>query len=421
MKLIHAGLVLGFSTVLRLAASLVVVKVLALYLGTQGMGYLGQFMSVLALTTALAGGGVSMGLTKYVAEQGSRGESVIPHVRAAMAIWLTTGVVYFVLVVVNARTLSDVLFGTPEYAAVFWALAGGQFAIGAYNLLSAILNGKHDVTGLATVNTLGAVAGAALTSLLVITAGLGGAMWGLILAPCTGLVFAGIQVWRKAYLRGSWRGQRPQPGHYKALLSFAVMLVVTVSTMPMAQIVLRSWQGAAFGWDQVGIWQGLIKLSDAWLQFGTVVLANYYFPRLSRFGEHAALHAEFRTMFVACAAVLIPAAWGIWLLRESVIELLFSPRFLPMQELLGPQLVGDVFRTLAYVVGYIAVAKAQTGLYILAELYQAGALLLLSHFFIPMFGTRGVPYAYCATYMLYCLICLAAYRRYHLAKVRATA
>jgi antigen flippase len=421
MKLVHASLVLGFSTALRLAANLVVLKVLALYLGTQGMGYLGQFMSVLALATALAGGGISMGLTKYVAEQGSRGASIIPHARAAMAIWLATGVVFFVLVVANARTLSEILFGTPEYAAVFWALAAGQFAIGAYNLLSAVLNGKHDVTGLAAVNTLGAVAGAAVTSLLVILAGLGGAMWGLILAPCMGLVFAGIQVWRKGYLRGSWRGQRPQPGHYKDLLSFTAMLVVTVSTMPLAQIVLRSWQGEALGWDQVGIWQGLVKLSDAWLQFGTVVLANYYFPRLSRFGEHAALHAEFKTTFAACATVMVPAACGIWLLREPVIELLFSPRFLPMQELLGPQLVGDVFRTLAYVAGYVAVAKAQTGLYILAELYQAGALLLLSHFFIPAFGARGVPYAYCTTYILYCLICLAAYRRYHLVQTRAAA
>jgi O-antigen/teichoic acid export membrane protein len=418
MKLVHAGLILGLSTAVRMVAGLVVVKVIALYLGTDGMGYLGQFMSVVALTTALAGGGTSVGLTKYIARQGSPGDSPIPHIRAAITIWLATGAVFFVLVAANARGLSELLFGTPAYTGVFWALAAGQFFIGAYNLLCAILNGKHDVAGLAAVNTLGALAGAGVSCLLVMAAGLSGAMWGLILAPCMGLIFAALQVWRRAYLRGIRRGPRPGSTEYKHLLAFAVMLVVTVSTMPLAQIVLRSWQEEALGWDQVGIWQGLVKLSDAWLQFATVVLANYYFPRLSGFGDHRSLHAEVRTTFAACAAALVPAAVCIWLMREPLIELLFSPRFLPMQELLGAQLVGDVFRTLAYVVGYVAVAKAQTGLYVLAECYQAGALLLLSYFFIPMFGARGVPYAYCTTYVLYCLICLGAYWRYHAVQTR---
>jgi O-antigen/teichoic acid export membrane protein len=413
MKLVHAGLVLGLSTAVRMVANLVVVKMIALHLGTDGMGYLGQFMSVVALTTALAGGGIAMGLTKYVAGGAPEEGGAFPHVRAAVVIWLVTGAVFFVLVAANARALSAWLFGTPAYESVFWAVAGAQFAIGAYNLLSATLNGRHDVTGLAAVNTLGAVLGAAITSLLVVTAGLVGAMWGLILAPCAGLVFAAIQVVRKGYLRGLWRAPRPQPHHYRQLLSFAVMLVVTVSTMPLAQILLRAWQEQALGWQQVGIWQGLVKLSDAWLQFATVVLANYYFPRLSRFADHASLHAEVRRTLLAGVAVLVPAAACIWLLREPLIRLLFAPGFLPMQELLAPQLLGDVFRTLAYVVGYVAVAKALTGVYIVAELYQAGALLLLSYLLLPVFGARAVPYAYCATYMLYCAICLAVYWRWH--------
>jgi enterobacterial common antigen flippase len=419
MKLARAGLTLGLSTAARMAANFVVLKMIALHLGTDGMGYLGQFMSVVALTTAFAGGGIAMGVTKYVAQQESRDQSTIPHLRAAIAIWLATSAVFFVLVAANARWLSQLLFETSEYWPVFWGVAALQLAIGAYNLLSAVLNGKHDVTGLAAVSTLSALTGAAITSLLVLTAGLAGAMWGLIVAPCTGLLFAGFIIWKKGYLRGDWQGQRPHAQHYKDLLAFASMLLVTVCTMPLAQIVLRQWQGEVLGWDQVGIWQGLVKLSDAWLQFAAVVLANYYFPRLSQFRDHASLHAEVKTTFVSCAAVVVPAAICIWLFREPIIQVLFSPSFLRMQDVIGPQLVGDVFRTLAYVAGYVALAKANTKLYILAELYQAGMLLLLSYFLIPQLGTRGVPYAYCATYMLYCLICVTAYWRYHLSQTRA--
>jgi enterobacterial common antigen flippase len=419
MKFLHASLMLGFSTAVRTGANLLVVKLIAHYLGTDGMGYLGQFMSVVALMSALAGGGISMGITKYVAQQGARQEAAIPYIRAAFAIWASTSAAFFVLIAANARLLSQLLFDSPDHYGVFWGVAGCQALIGAYNVLTAVVNGKHNVAGLAAVNTLSAIAGAAITSVLILTAGLTGAMWGLMLAPCTGLVFVGWVVWKNSYLRGPWQGQRAQAVHYRDLLAFASMLVVSVSTMPVAQIVLRKWQGDALGWDQVGIWQGLVKLSDAYLQFVMIVLANHYFPRLSRSADHRTLHAEFKTTLIACAAGLVPVTLCIWLLREPVIRLLFSSQFLPMQELLWPQLLGDVFRTLAYVASYVAVAKAKTSLYVAAEIYQAGALLLLSHFLIPVFGAKGVPYAYCATYLFYCLVCLTAYWRYHVIQVRA--
>jgi antigen flippase len=419
MKFLHASLMLGFSTAVRTAANLLVVKLIAHHLGADGMGYLGQFMSVVALTAALAGGGISLGVTKYVAQQGPRQEATTPYIRAAFAIWASTSAAFFVLIAANARLLSQLLFDSPSHYAVFWGVAACQVAIGGYNVLTAIVNGKHNVAGLAAVNALSAITGAAITSVLILAAGFTGAMWGLILAPCAGLVFAGWVVWKNSYLRGLRQGQRAEAGHYRDLLAFASMLVVTVSTMPVAQIILRKWQGEALGWDQVGIWQGLVKLSDAYLQFVMIVLANYYFPRLSRSADHCSLHTEFKTTLLACAAGLIPVTVSIWVLREPVIRLLFSSQFLPMQELLWPQLLGDVFRTLAYVAGYVAVAKAKTSLYVAAEIYQAGALLLLSHFLIPVFGTKGVPYAYCITYTFYCLVSLAAYWRYHVTQLRA--
>jgi hypothetical protein len=89
-----------------------------------------------------------------------------------------------------------------------------------------------------------------------------------------------------------------------------------------------------------------------------------------------------------------------------------------MQELLAPELVGDVLRALAYVAGYVAVAKASTKLYVAAEFFQSGMLLVLAHFLIPQFGSRGVPYAYCLTYAVYFAICFGGYWRYHVVQTR---
>lgn len=413
MKLVRAGLVLGASTAVRLAANLVTIKIIALHLGTDGLGILGQLMSVMALAATIAGGGIGLGVTKLVSQQQARDQSPAPYLCAAGAIWLVASGALGALIALGARDLSELIFGTPVYAVVFWALAAGQVAMGAANLLTAVLSGRQDVAGVATIQTLTAVFGAALITGLVLAADLVGAMWAIVLAPALGVVFAAVRVVQKGYLQERWRGLQVNASHYKDLLGYSAMLAVTVCTMPLAQIVLRTWQVDAMGWQTAGIWQGLVKLSDAWLQLALVILSTWYFPRVAGATSHVALHREFRRTFIAFASILVPAAACIWLFRDPLVDLLFSPDFRPMVDLLAPQLVGDVLRTLAYVAGYIAVAKARTGLYVLAELFQVGMLLGLSHLLLPTLGERAVPLAYMFTNLAYCAICLAVYSRYH--------
>lgn len=421
MELARASLVLAVSTAVRMAANLIVIKVMAVVLGTEGMGLVGQFMSVVAVMTAIGGGGIALGVTRHVSQQGIDGPEGAPYLRAAAFIWIGSGVLFAATLAILAPHLSSLLLGTASHAGIFRAVAACQFVIGAGNILSAVINGRHDVRGLAAIQTLTAVLGAVITTALVLAGGLAGAMWGLLLAPCLGTLLGAMRVWRKGYLPAGWTTATAGLRHYRELLKYAAMLLVTVCTMPIAQIVLRSWQAEALGWEQAGIWQGLVKLSDAWLQFAMLVLSSWYFPRLSRVASHAELHSEFRTTFIATFAAMIPAAALIWTFKAPLVTLLFSPEFQPMTELLAAQLCGDVFRTLACVVGFIVVAKANTRLYVAAEVFQAGALLLVSHTLLPGWGARAVPFAYLAISATYCIICLAGYRHYHLSQRAAAA
>lgn len=416
MELVRASVVLAVSTAVRMAANLVVIKVMAVVLGTEGVGLVGQFMSVVAVTTAIAGGGIALGVTRHVSQQGSSGQEAASYLRAAAIIWFASGLLFAATAVLLAPQLSTLLLGTASYAGIFRAVALCQFVIGAGNLLTAVISGRHDVRGLAAVQMLTAVIGAAVTSSLMLAGGLAGAMWGLLLAPCLGMLLAAVRVTRKSHLPAAWMTATVGMRHYHDLLRYAAMLVVTVCTMPIAQIVLRNWQADALGWEQAGIWQGLVKLSDAWLQFAMLVLSSWYFPRLSRAASHGELHSEFRRTFILTFAAMVPAAVLIWTIRSPLVTLLFSPDFHPMTDLLAAQLFGDVCRTLACVVSFIVVAKANTRLYAAAEIFQAGVVLLLSHALLPDWGAGAVPFAYMATSATYCVICLAAYSHYHLSQ-----
>jgi antigen flippase len=419
MNIFRAGLVLGASTAVRTVANLITVKLIATHLGTAGMGFLGQFMSVMAITSTIGGGGTSVAITKYVAEFSTRPSELAPYLRAAVVIWGAFSVAFLIGVAFQANRLSTLLFDSSEYDYVFWGLGVCQFAIGAYNLLLAYVSGRKEVKRYAIANISLAIFGVALTSFLIIKWGLKGAIWGLLLVPTSGVLFAtwavlgcrdGLAGWTRAKVRGQ---------HYKRLLAYSGMVVVSILTMPTAHIILRDWQASESGWQQVGVWQGLIKLSDVYLQFIMIVLSNYYLPRLSESKTHEEMHRHVMQTLAAGAAVLIPAVFVIWLLRDWIVVLVFSPDFVGMNSLFGPQLVGDVFKTLAYILGFVTVAKARSGIYIGAEVFQAATLLVISYALLPHWKGAAVPYAYCATYMAYFAVCASVYARYHRGQSRS--
>src|ERR1700729_3952480 len=68
MSIVRAGALSAVATAARLASGLVVIKLVAWFAGPAGVGKLGQFMSLMSLLAVLAGGGISAGIVKYVAE-----------------------------------------------------------------------------------------------------------------------------------------------------------------------------------------------------------------------------------------------------------------------------------------------------------------------------------------------------------------
>ena len=68
MNIARTGFYTSIATAARLLAGLVAIKLVAWFAGPEGVGKLGQFMSLMSLLAVLAGGGISSAIVKYVAE-----------------------------------------------------------------------------------------------------------------------------------------------------------------------------------------------------------------------------------------------------------------------------------------------------------------------------------------------------------------
>ena len=136
------------ATVAKLGGALVAIKVIAYSLGPEGMGQVGQFMSVIAILSVLTSGGISVGVTRYVAEGYHRSDPIDALVQTASWMMVICCALLAVTTMIWANTISRSLFGSEEYS--FTLRVGCLFLLPiGYSVLGfAVVNGLSATSAL---------------------------------------------------------------------------------------------------------------------------------------------------------------------------------------------------------------------------------------------------------------------------------
>ncbi len=198
----------------------------------------------------------------------------------------------------------------------------------------------------------------------------------------------------------------------RRLAAFSVMTLTSTLVPQLVIILVRNHLVARFGWEQVGYWQAVSRVSDAYLLFFTTAINVYYLPKLASLHARAALGRELRAAYRYVMPAVIVMALGVYVCRDWVTWLLFDPQFAAARALYGPQLVGDVVKIAAFVLSYVMLAKAMTRLFVVSECVFAASYLGLVYLFTGYFGLIGAMYAFVANYVLYLLFNIVVVRRY---------
>src|SRR6185369_2998685 len=104
MTLIKTSLLNGIAVVVRMLSSLVLNKILAVYIGPSGYAVIGQLQNLISLVTSFANGAINTGVTKYTAEY-------FDDEPRQQAIWRTAGGISLVGSLIAAAVIA--LFSRP--------------------------------------------------------------------------------------------------------------------------------------------------------------------------------------------------------------------------------------------------------------------------------------------------------------------
>jgi polysaccharide transporter, PST family len=412
VNIVRTGFYTTLATAARLLAGLVVIKLVAWFAGPVGVGKLGQFMSLMSLLAVLAGGGISAGIVKYVAEYRHDTQKLSRLLAAALWYALCASCLMGGLALLFSRQIALWLLGEPGYENLIRVLAVAQLGIALFNYTLAVINGFMDVRRLAFIQ----VVGSALSIVLVVWLAHWLHLYGALLALVIGQVLClavGLPAWsRSPYFRRSMLRMHFDREMTLRLAAFSVMTLSSALLPPLINIAVRDHLAVRFGWEQVGYWQAVSKVSDAYLLFLTTAINIYYLPKLASTHQRESLVLELRHAYRYLLPAVVALAAVVYAMRGWVTRLLFSADFASANALYGPQLVGDVVKIASFILSYVMLAKAMTRLFVLSEFIFAASYLALVYLFTAHFGLVGAMYAFTINYLLYLVFNVLVVRRY---------
>ena len=389
---------------------LVVVKIIAMYVGPSGLAFIGQFQNFLAILMSFATGAINSGVVKYTAEH--REDELEKQKLWSTAIRISLGATFFTSLMLIAfhNYLSTLFFKTDEYGSIFLIFAVTLVFFALNSLLLAILNGQKEIKKLITVGIVSSFVGLILTGGLTYYFGLYGALLsyttgqGLVFFVTLGFVFK--SQWFKVKLFT----EKLDSEYLKKLGKYTAMAITSALTVPLSQIIVRNYIGESLSWNDAGYWEAIWKISSTYLMVVTATLSIYYLPRLSEIKDKIELRNEIFYGYKIIMPIVVVLALGIYFFRDYAILLLFTEDFTPMKELFLYQLIGDVFKIASWLLGYLMIAKAMTRIFIITEIGASLSFIVLSILLVKTFGLIGVTMAFALNYFVYFMVMIFIFR-----------
>jgi len=189
------------------------------------------------------------------------------------------------------------------------------------------------------------------------------------------------------------------------LSKFSLMQIFSLATLPLAEIHIRNLITQNAGWHETGLWQSLMRLSSIYISFFTTFLAAYYMPTLSTMFDKKQIFRYVIKYILGIGGVFLMIAMIVYAFREFVFLTIFSKEFRIPAEYVKYQLIGDLFKIMSYVIGFLIVAKANTKVYILGEVVQTALYLGIATWFIKNGDVTRIFSAYAVSNFLYFCIC----------------
>lgn len=392
------------SSVVSVLAGVVRMKVLAVVIGTSGLGLYGVLSQLLSTTSVVALVGLNTSGVRALAAAGERSAAEQARVSAAVRrVAIGAALLVATALVALSPWLAEAMLGQAGlWPDVAW-LALGILAAALAAPLTISLQARRDIPRLALVTALAAIASTAATIALAFWAGAAAVAAMVVAIPCATLLVA----WALARPERATAAQRPIPGEAWALFRFGAGVMAAGFATTGAILLARAIIVYFLGLDASGLFHAMWVISMSYIGFALTAMSAEYFPRLSSVANdpaevNAQVNEQIRLVLLMATPVLV-AVIGF---SHPLLRILFSDPFVAVADALRWQIIGDFFKLCSWPVGFIFLAHQRTRAFAAGELIWAGTFVAGLWLLVPRLQLPGAGIAYLIGYLVYFIAAL---------------
>ncbi len=401
----------SLSVALKIGIGLITSKILAIFVGPSGMALVGNLRNFLTSIENISTLGFQNGIVKYTSENEKTKielQKIVSTVFISLLVvaLLLSGILFF-----TASYWNQNIFGSnTEYLTVFKVLALVLPTYGFSIFFIAVINGLGRFKKVISINIIGNIVGLLTSVFLIMQFKTTGALMAIVIAPTLLFFITLYLVQKEVQIFQFIKLDVFDFKVLKNLSAYSLMTLVSSVFGPFVFLAIRNNIIQDLGIEQAGYWETMTRISSYYLMFISAILSVYFLPKLSKAENNLETKKIFLQYYKYILPVFVLALVVLYLSRFFVIQLLFTKEFLPVTDLFFLQLLGDVFKVCALILGYQFFAKRKTLMFVLTELFSLSILYFSSLYFIKEFQIEGVVMAHALNNLIYFIILFLCFR-----------
>jgi PST family polysaccharide transporter len=393
----------GGVKVFTILISIVRSKIVALLIGTTGVGIVGLFTSGTSLIQSITQLGLSQSAVRDVSEANASGDQgrvnrIVTVLRKL--VWFT-GLLGMLCVIGFSPILSKTSFGNYDYTLSFIFLS----VILLFNQLSGgqnvILQGTRRLKYLARASVWGSLLGLVICVPLYYWLGVKGIVPNLILGAFTAMLLSWHFSRKVPYepVKVSVKEVIQEGGQ---MLKMGIAMSVSGVLVALSAYILRSFINRQGGIDEVGLFQAGFAIMTTYVGLVFSAMGTDYYPRLSAVNkDNEKCRVIMNQQGEIGILILAPLLLACIVFVPWIVRILYSERFLGANDYIIWAACGMLFKMASWAISFVFIAKGESKLFIINEtavsIYSLG-FQLLGYWLL---GLKGIGMASSLTLLCY--------------------
>lgn len=394
------GGVQAFQIIIQIIRS----KFIAILLGPNGMGIIGLFTTVLSLIGNLTGFGLGSSAIRNISEAIGNGNkqrisTVIKVLRRL--VWIT-GLLGAIVTAVLSPYLSKITFGNNDYTYAFIWLSVTLLINQIFNGQKVLLRGTRNIKFLAKANLYGSVLGLILTVPLYYIWGVKGIVPGIIITSIISLLLS----WnysRKIIIEKNVTVSLEQTiFEGKSMLKMGFMISLSSLISIGVSYLVRIYISKNGGLDDVGLYNAGFTILNTYTGLIFTAMSTDYYPKLSAHAKNNEFCKQTINQQADIAILILAPILVIFIMFVHwFVVLLYSNKFVGINEMMRWAALGMFFRTLSWAISFLFLAKGVSKLYFWSELSASIYIFLFNIGGYYFWGLTGLGISFLVGYFMY--------------------